>query len=170
MAVRKMTVQTPTLADLRSTAPPTEGIKYAGSKLILLPYILHLAKKINARTVLDGFAGTTRVSQAFARSGYLVVCNDNAAWSEVFGTCYLKTTKPPEDFADLIDYLNALRPREGWFTQHYGGDPKSKTDPKRPWQVRNTRKLDAIREEIGRLSLEREEKCVALTSLILALD
>jgi len=26
-------------------APPTEGVKYAGSKLKLLPYILQLAKK-----------------------------------------------------------------------------------------------------------------------------
>lgn len=44
----------------------TEGIKYAGSKKKLLPQILSLAKKVNAKTVLDGFSGTTRVSQAFS--------------------------------------------------------------------------------------------------------
>lgn len=73
--------------------PETEGIKYAGSKLKLLPYILYLAKKVDAHTVLDAFSGTTRVSQAFAKSGYRVLCNDIAVWSEVFGTCYLLNKK-----------------------------------------------------------------------------
>jgi len=41
---------------------------------------------------------------------------------------------------------------------------------KRPWQKHNTRKLDAIREEIDRLNLDADDKAVALTSLILALD
>jgi len=41
---------------------------------------------------------------------------------------------------------------------------------KRPWQKDNTRKLDAIREEIDRLNLDADDKAVALTSLILALD
>ena len=43
-------------------APPTEGIKYAGSKLKLLPCILDLARQSGARGVLDGFSGSTRVS------------------------------------------------------------------------------------------------------------
>src|SRR5262249_11809550 len=41
---------------------------------------------------------------------------------------------------------------------------------KRPWQIHNTRKLDGIREEIERLSLNPIENAVVLTSLILALD
>lgn len=67
--------------DIVVDAPRTEGIKYAGSKLKLLPYILQLAKRIGVKTVLDGFSGTTRVSQAFAQRGYTVVCNDIAVWS-----------------------------------------------------------------------------------------
>ncbi len=39
---------------------------------------------------------------------------------------------------------------------------------KRPWQKHNTRKLDAIREEIDRLNLDADDKAVALTSLILS--
>jgi hypothetical protein len=50
--------------DIALDAPPTEGIKYAGSKLKLLPHILRLAKKVNPRSIFDGFSGTTRVSQA----------------------------------------------------------------------------------------------------------
>jgi adenine-specific DNA-methyltransferase len=165
-----MSAQAPLFGDaLAIETPPTEGIKYAGSKLKLIPHILHLANKVGGKTVFDGFAGTTRVSQAFAQSGYDVVCNDHAVWSEVFGTCYLMG-QPPREYAALIQHLNALPPKDGWFTEHYGGDPGDKYQPKRPWQIQNTRKLDAIREEIERLSLAPVEKCVALTSLILALD
>ena len=75
--------------DMVVDAPSTQGIKYAGSKLKLLPHILDLAKRTHAKTVLDGFAGSTRVSQAFAKTGYRVICNDTSVWSEVFGTSYL---------------------------------------------------------------------------------
>ena len=155
--------------------PPTEGIKYAGSKLKLLPYILQLVKKVDAKTILDGFSGTTRVSQVLAKSGYKVLCNDISVWSEVFGACYLLNKKKKRDYQELINHLNSLPPVDGWFTENYGGLPNSgcaiQVDSlKKPWQVHNTRKLDAIREEIERLSLSKVDKAVAITSLILALD
>lgn len=156
-------------------APSTEGVKYAGSKLKLIPPILQLAKKVDAKTVLDGFAGTTRVSQAFAKAGYRVLCNDISAWSKVFGTCYLLNDKQPQAYQDLIDHLNAMPPVDGWFTENYGGCPNGgcaiQADGlKKPWQIHNTRKLDAIRQEIDNLRLSTVERAVALTSLILALD
>lgn len=153
----------------------TEGIKYAGSKLKLIPHILQLARKVPAKTVLDAFSGTTRVSQAFAKNGYRVICNDLAVWSEVFGTCYLLNRKQPREYQELIDHLNSVSPVDGWFTYHYGGLSKNGSAIqhdgfKRPWQVHNTRKLDGIRQEIDRLGLNDLDKAVALTSLILALD
>ena len=72
----------------------TEGIKYAGSKLKLLPHILRLASTVQPQTVFDGFSGTTRVSQAFAQAGYRVISNDVAVWSRVFGECYLLSPYP----------------------------------------------------------------------------
>ena len=72
--------------------PSTQGIKYAGSKLKLLTYILDLARQTGAKTVLDGFAGSTRVSQALAKSGYKVISNDIAVWSEVF--CEMLPSEP----------------------------------------------------------------------------
>ena len=151
-------------------APETEGIKYAGSKLKLLPHILQLTKKVKPRTVFDGFSGTTRVSQAFARSGYRVIANDIAVWSKVFGDCYLSGSFPREHYKDLIDHLNAVPGRHGWFTEHYGGDGNGSNGLKKPWQRHNTLKLDAIREEIEQMSLSAHERAVALTSLILAMD
>ncbi len=154
--------------------PPTEGIKYAGSKLKLLPKILELASRTGAKSVLDGFSGTTRVSQAFAKRGYRVICNDIAVWSEVFGKCYLLNCRERITYADLIEHLNGQKPTDGWFTEHYGATPNGKTtldtELKKPWQTHNTRKLDAIREEIDNLSLSDIERAVALASLILALD
>lgn len=156
-------------------APSTEGIKYIGSKLKLIPQVLELVKKVNAKTIFDGFAGTTRVSQALAKLGYTVICNDIAPWSEVFGTCYLLNTKPKEVYQPLIDHLKAVPPVDGWFTEHYGGHANGgsaiQTDGlKKPWQLHNTRKLDAIRQEIETLNLDSVDKAVALTSLMLALD
>jgi adenine-specific DNA-methyltransferase len=170
-----MTGQLALFGDAVVDVPTTEGIKYAGSKLRLLPAILELARKTPAKTVLDGFSGTTRVSQAFAKCGYTVTCNDVAVWSEVFGTCYLLNDKPREAYRSLIDHLNAVAPIDGWFTEHYGGEPNGgcsvqQDGLKRPWQRHNTRKLDGIRQEIEHLNLGSVEKSVALASLILALD
>jgi adenine-specific DNA-methyltransferase len=169
-------MQTPDLfEDLVVDVPETEGIKYTGSKLKLLPYILQLAKKVKPKTVLDGFAGTTRVSQALAQTGHRVIANDISAWSKIFGTCYLLNPHPESHYRPLIDRFNSLPGKDGWFTEHYGGEPNGSSSIgddklKKPWQKHNTRKLDAIREEIDRLSVSESEKAVLLTSLILALD
>lgn len=157
------------------SAMETEGIKYAGSKKKLLPYILQLAQKVHPRTVLDGFSGTTRVSQAFAQSGYTVTANDVSAWSETFATCYLLNEFPASHYEPLISHLNGLKPVDGWFTENYGGLPEDKCSKgrdglKKPWQLHNTRRLDAIRMEIDRMILKPVEKAVLLTSLIRALD
>jgi adenine-specific DNA-methyltransferase len=66
-----------------------------GSKLNFLPYILPLVADLNVKTVLDGFSGSTRVSQAFAKMGLTTTANDISVWSETFATAYLRkrTTK-----------------------------------------------------------------------------
>lgn len=153
----------------------TEGIKYMGSKLKLLPYIAELSKKIQANKIFDAFSGSTRVSQMFAQLGYQVISNDLAIWSKIFGQCYLLNKKNPHEYKELIEYLNNLTPKTSWFTKKYGGYPNhgisiQEDGLKKPWQIHNTRKLDAIREEIEYLNLSDIDKSIALTSLILALD
>lgn len=155
--------------------PRTESIKYAGSKLKLLQRILELAAKTNAKSVLDGFSGSTRVSQAFAQNGYSVIANDVAVWSEHMARCYLCNPHPKSHYVELIEHLNSVDSKDGWFTRHYGGHPLDGSaiqndGLKKPWQIHNTRKLDGIRDEIERLRLPTIEESVALTSLLLALD
>ncbi|MCY4561247.1 MAG: DNA adenine methylase [Flavobacteriaceae bacterium] len=156
--------------------PDTEGIKYTGSKKKLLPHIIDIIiNKTNSRTILDGFSGSTRVSQALAKLGYDIISNDISVWSRVFGTCYLLNNQPRKFYKELITELNNTKPIDGWFSQYYGGFPNGgsavqKDGLKRPWQIHNTRKLDGIREKIDQLRLSEVEKAICLTSLILALD
>ena len=152
----------------------TEGVKYSGSKLKLLPYILSVIKSLPVRKVFDGFSGTTRVSQALAKNGYQVVSNDTAIWSKVFGECYLKG-RVTAGLQEKIDYLNNLKGKSGWFTKHYGGKANGGSavhsdGKKKIWQIHNTKKLDAVRQEIDKISDNSIERSVLLTSLILALD
>jgi adenine-specific DNA-methyltransferase len=146
----------------------TESIKYAGSKRRLLPYILEMVEGLDdVNTILDGFSGSTRVSQAFAQKNYAVHSNDISVWSEVFARCYLQKSQSDRYFQEIIDYLNNLKGYDGWFSEHYGG---FENELKKPFQLKNMQKLDAIRDEIERLNLTWNEKCVLLTSLMLALD
>ena len=97
----------------------TEGIKYAGSKLKIIPYILEIMSELGVvENVLDGFSGTTRVSQALGRLGYNTTANDISVWSEVFGTCYLISRGSDKYYQEIIDYLNNLKGYDGWFTEN----------------------------------------------------
>jgi adenine-specific DNA-methyltransferase len=155
--------------------PDTQGVKYAGSKLKLIPHILSLFDDLEVKTVFDGFSGTTRVSQALAKSGFKVTSNDISEWSYVFGLCYLRNKKKASEYKELIDHLNSIKGYDGWFTEKYGGHDFSGSaiqpdGTKKPWQVHNTRILDGVRVEFVALCLPEIEKAVALTSLILAMD
>jgi adenine-specific DNA-methyltransferase len=158
----------------------TEGIRYTGSKREIVPRIVTMVQEhcTEVETILDACAGTTRVSQAFRKSGYSVTANDLASYTQVFGSCYLLNEKPRAYYEDWVCHLNELEGIEGWFSQNYGGlvtdNVKGNTiqedGQKRPWQVHNTKKLDAILEEIPRLTKDPVEHSVLLTSAILAMD
>ncbi|MDD5083721.1 MAG: DNA adenine methylase [Candidatus Moranbacteria bacterium] len=163
-----MSIQQDIFGNSIMVTPKTEGIKYAGSKLKILPSIIGIVSELKGvKKVLDGFSGTTRVSQALAQLGYDVTSSDISAWSEVFSTCYLKSKKPDAFYQRILDHLNGLKGHDGWYTEYYGA---VSNEVKRPFQEKNTRRLDAIRDEIEVLNLEWEDKCVILTSLIYALD
>ncbi len=146
----------------------TQGAKYAGSKLKVIPHIFNIVNELpDIRSVLDGFTGTSRVAQAFAKMGFDVTASDTALWSEVFAKCYLLANKDAAFYQPMLDELNNLKGIYGWFSQNYGG---TEEQSKKPFQLKNTMKLDAIREKIDSYNLDLEDKAVLLTSLILALD
>ena len=149
----------------------TESIKYIGSKLKIIPYILEMAMRIGARSVFDGFTGSTRVAQAFAQAGCDVVAADISMWSQALAACYLRKERG-EYIKEILAELNNAEPFDGWFTEKYGGEAQRPVvnGYKNPWQKHNTRKLDAIRERISQMNLSPAEEATALTSLMLALD
>lgn len=147
--------------------PKTEGIKYTGSKLKIIPYILDTIAGLKISSALDAFSGTTRVAQAFSQIGFNTTANDLSVWSNVFGTCYLLSNKPDSYYKPILDELNSLKGYIGWFSENYGGDDER---GKKPFQLKNTMRLDAIRDKIEEYNLPWEDKCVLLTSLILAMD
>lgn len=150
-----------------SSVPETEGIKYTGSKLRILPYIVDMVRRLNVESALDAFSGTTRVAQLFAQIGYNTTANDISVWSQVFATCYLLSKQADSYYLPYLDELNSLPGYKGWFSEHYGGEDE---DGKMPFQLKNTMRLDAIRDRIEEYNLPWEDKCVLLTSLILAMD
>ena len=153
----------------------TEGIKYTGSKREIIPTLLELIRPLGVRTVFDGFSGTTRVAQALKKTGYTVYLNDIAIWSKVIGSCYLLNKKPTSYYQSIIDRLNKLPDKLGWFSEYYGGGSNGgsaihEDGKKKMWQLHNTMKLDAVREEIDNAVNDEVEKSVLLTSLIYAMD
>lgn len=144
----------------------TESIKYTGSKLKLLNKIHSLIPK-DVKTILDGFSGSTRVSQFLAKQNYKIHSNDISEWSYVLGVAYLQNKENPNYYSNLIQHLNNVNGYHGFFSEHYGG---FENDTKKLFQYKNTLKIDAIRVEIDNLNLSLIDKCVVLTSLMLAMD
>ena len=158
----------------------TQGIRYTGSKREIIPKILSQIQThcSGVHSILDACAGTTRVSQAFKQSGFSVTANDLSSYSKVFAQCYLMNTQPKSDFEKWIAHLNSLPPKNGWFSENYGGvvtehaqgNAIQADGQKRPWQLHNTQKLDAILDEIPKLTKNELQRAVLLTSTILAMD
>ncbi len=152
----------------------TEGVKYMGAKTKIIPHILKMIEPLGIETVLDGFSGSTRVAQAFKLNGFQVTANDINPWAKTFGNCYILNTSPSGQYVKMIEHLNNVSPINGWLTEKYGGQPDPNTNvqigTKKLWQLHNTMKADGIREEIEKISSDKIEKSVLVTSLILALD
>ena len=146
-----------------------ETIKYLGSKRKIAPFIHEVVKKTGAESLFDGFSGSTYVSQYFANNGYSVHSNDIAEWSFVLSNAFLLHEKKPEEYEKMITTLNKCKGKNGWFNKNYGGD-EFMTGGKRPWRDFNAKKLDSIRDKIDSICLTKDEKYVALSSLVLALD
>lgn len=141
-------------------------IKYLGSKRALAPAILALMRGFDGvRTVVDLFAGTSRVGHALKAAGFRVLANDHNAYAATLARCYVAADRdllaaPAEQ---LLRELQALPGRAGWFTETY-------CVKSRFFQPKNGAKVDAIRDAITRLALPPELEAVALVSLMEAAD
>lgn len=141
-------------------------IKYLGSKRLLLPILLRAVSSVAKEgTVLDLFSGTSRVGHALKGAGYRVLANDHLAFAQALARCYVEADADDvaQDARLLIDELNALPGRPGYFTETF-------CIRSRFVQPRNGERIDAIRDAIAQKCLPPELEAVLLVSLMEAAD
>ena len=141
-------------------------IKYLGSKRRLVPVLGDLLARSGARTALDLFTGTTRVAQEWKRRGAEVYAVDTARYAEVLARCYIGLDADHIDEAALgeaLSHLQSLPGEDGYVTATF-------SHASRFFQPHNARRIDAIRDEIGRRWAGDALEPVLLTALLEAAD
>ena len=141
-------------------------IKYLGSKRTLVPVLSTLAEASGAKSSLDLFTGTTRVAQAFKKSGQFVTASDVAAYSYAFAKTWIEldgSRANQRELTDAIAQLNSLKGEAGYFTKSFCEDA-------RYFQPKNGQLVDAIRNEIEKHYRDSWLYYPLLTSLIMAAD
>lgn len=141
-------------------------IKYLGSKRTLIAQIVQIVSGIGkVESVIDLFSGTSRVGHALKRAGYRVISNDHNAYAACLARCYVQADAESVlvDATRLVKELNALPGQAGYFTDTF-------CVRSRFFQPKNGERVDAIREQIFRLSLPPELEAVMLVSLMEAAD
>ncbi len=140
-------------------------IKYLGSKRLLVPHIVALARAVpGARTVLDLFTGTTRVAQGLKAAGFHVTANDRATYSEVLARTYVELdARTAPDCDAMLAHLASLPGRRGYVTRTF-------CEEARFFQPANGMRIDAMRAEIDVIAPRGPERAVLLTALLEAAD
>ncbi|HVP14107.1 MAG TPA: DNA adenine methylase [Terriglobales bacterium] len=141
-------------------------IKYLGSKRLLVPRILAIARRLpGVRRAVDLFSGTARVGHALKRAGCYVIANDHLSYAATLARCYVAADRDRigTKAERLIRDLARTKPRPGYFTETF-------CERSRFFHPKNGARIDAIRERIARLGVEPELEAVALVSLMEAAD
>ncbi len=140
-------------------------IKYLGSKRLLLPRILAVIQALSpSGTVLDLFAGTSRVGHALKRLGYQVVANDHNRYAAELARCYVQADRDRwlAEATERLAELDALPGVPGWFTETY-------CVASRFFQPHNGARIDAIREALT-APAPPELQAILLVALLEAAD
>jgi adenine-specific DNA-methyltransferase len=160
----------------------TYGVKYIGSKASLIEKILgnidlHLDSPTNLQ-VIDVFAGTTRVSQAFRAKGWQVQSSDLAWATEAYAHAFIiRTEESGRRIPELIEKLNTHMDlsEADWITNTYCDvSGVEGTGSVRMWKPKNGRRADHLRNTIEAMladgSINKHEAMILITCLIFALD
>lgn len=141
-------------------------IKYLGSKRLLVSNIAEaVARFDNVSSFADAFSGTSHVGYHFKKCGKRVLSNDAARYAYTFATCYIAADakKYADDASKIIADLQKLPGKYGYFTDTF-------CVRSRFLQPFNGEKIDAMRDEVARLSLDPVLEAVVLTSIVEAAD
>lgn len=141
-------------------------IKYIGSKRLLVPRIVDVARALpRTRSAIDLFSGTARVGHALKAARFQVHSNDLATYAATLARCYVQSDAGPlqKEATRWIDTLNQVPGKLGYITETF-------CENARYFQPENGARIDAMRQVIADAELEEELEAVLLTSLIEAAD
>ena len=129
---------------MRMDTIKTEGIKYAGSKLKIIPYIAGIVSELEeVKSVLDGFSGTTRVSQALGQMGFRYHFKRFVGLVRSFCNMLSESHRFRFILSGADRSLKRWHGRIWWLVLKIMG--ATQVNQKKPFQQKNTRKLDAIK-------------------------
>lgn len=120
------------------------SIKYIGSKRRMVPIIVDLARSVGARSTLDMFSGSARVSVALKQAGMTVTSVDSARYAWMLAQTWVGVDGTRARQAELdqtVAVLDRLEGHPGWFTSTYCEDA-------RYIHPSNGPKIDTIRDLI----------------------
>ena len=139
--------------------------RYLGNKYKLLDFLEDIVneKCIGFESFCDIFAGTGVVGERFNKINVEIISNDLLFSNYVALNAFLGIKDfYKDDLKCKINYLNNLEPTEdNYFSLNFGN---------RYFTPDNARKIGKIREEIERISSNKDEKFLLLTSLLYAAD
>jgi len=143
-------------------------IKYLGSKRRLVPALAVMAGASGARSALDLFCGTTRVSQALKGLGIEVTAVDSARCAHVLARCYVATDPGADpsfgdEVARAVDRLNGVPGAPGYVTETF-------CTASRYFRPENGARIDAVRDVIESEYAGTPLWPVLVTSLLEACD
>ncbi len=154
-------------------------MRYFGSKVSTIETLCDLvSQRVSSGSFCDPFGGIGSVGSYFKSKGYSVWSGDILNFAHFFQIARLKFSRPLsfrrvidklglESRNDLIDLLNAITPKKGWFLKEY-------SDKRSFFTGRNARKIQACRRKIitwGQEGwLNHDEHAVLLASLINSMD
>lgn len=159
-------------------------MKYIGNKTRIINFIEYSLKQekidYNNKKILDLFAGTGSVSTFFLKNDSIVYSCDNMLYSvcEQYRVNYfnvepnfIELSKIVKDCSldGILNYLNKLEPIKGYFFDNYAPSGKYK---RMYFSDLNAKKIDAIRNEIGKWEalLPKEKYLFLLGILMCAAD
>ena len=139
--------------------------RYLGNKYKLISFLTEIIRTRcpNVNSVVDLFAGTGVVGSALNARDVRVVSNDFLQSNYVCLRTFLGIkTDITARTAELVNHLNAIPASKPNYFSHHFGD--------RYFTDANAKKIGAMREEIERITLDTNEHCILLCSLIYAAD
>lgn len=154
-------------------------MRYFGSKASTVRSLLALVRKhVGSGTFCDPFGGIATVSAHFKAAGFRVTTGDELTFANYFQIARIAYSRTPtfrrvretlglRSVRELPEYLNDLKPSNGWFVREYA-------IRRRFFLKSNACHIEAVRKEIRRWDrnelLTARERAFLIASLINSAD